>query len=389
MKKCSTLLALLSLLLVSAAACVESSKSETPLSPSVAGPIPGVNISAPAAIQPAAGSKVPTDQQPLTLVVNNASTSGVRPLLYRFEVATDPGFGTIVFFRDAVPAGGGQTALRLPDALSPDRSYFWRARADDGANTGPFSPAVAFSVFTPVLFQPPTLVTPIGGVTVSSGKPRFSFNNAARNGPATTVSYVGEISDSPTFAGAFSITMPEGAGGVTNYDPPSNLPAGAQLFWHVRAVDANNLGPWSAAQSFRTPAAAPAPPPPSGGGGGGGGGGGDWQACGSLANDPPALVRCVHATILPTNTETAFEVTKRVAWLMRGGGAGLLIKNGGENIVGWRGFSFSASRICYPDGHIWKVLSDVGPGGANGPTWQDNDFVDRSLYLPAIDPSLP
>jgi hypothetical protein len=384
MKKFSTLLALLSLLLLSAAACVESSKSETPLSPAVAGPLPGVNITAPAPIQPAAGSKLPTDQQPVTLVVNNASSSGVRPLVYRFEVATDAGFGSIVFSRDGVTSGGGQTALRLPDALSPDRSYFWRARADDGANTGPFSAAVAFSIFTPVLFQPPTLVAPTGDMTVSSLKPRFTFNNALRSGPATPVSYLGEISDTPTFATAVSIPIPEGSGGVTNYDPPTNLPANTQLFWRVRAGDANTLGPWSSVQSFRTPAAPPPPPPPPPPGGGG-----DWQSCGSLVNDPPALVRCVHATILPTNTETAFEVTKRVAWLMRGGGAGLLIKNGGENIVGWRGLSFSASRICYPDGHIWKVLSDVGPGGANGPAWQDNDFVDRSLYVPAIDPSLP
>ena len=87
----------------------------------------------------------------------------------------------------------------------------------------------------------------------------------------------------------------------------------------------------------------------------------------------------------PARTEEgAFEVTKRVAWLLRGEGAGLLIKNGGENIVGWMGYSFSAGRICYPDGHIYKVLSDIP--STNGPSWQDNDFVDRSLYVPAINP---
>ena len=53
--------------------------------------------------------------------------------------------------------------------------------------------------------------------------------------------------------------------------------------------------------------------------------------------------------------------------------------------MSWQGYSFAAGRICYPDGHIYKVLSDVG--GANGPSWQDNGFVDRSLYVPAIDPS--
>ena len=89
--------------------------------------------------------------------------------------------------------------------------------------------------------------------------------------------------------------------------------------------------------------------------------------------------------INPARTEEgAFEVTKRVAWLLRGQGAGLLIKNGGENIVPWKGYSFSAARICYPDGHIYKLLTDVPT--TNGPSWQDNGFVDRSLYLPAIDP---
>ena len=52
--------------------------------------------------------------------------------------------------------------------------------------------------------------------------------------------------------------------------------------------------------------------------------------------------------------------------------------------MSWKGYSFAAGRICYPDGHIYKVLSDVG--GGNGATWADNGFVDRSLYVPAIDP---
>ena len=106
-------------------------------------------------------------------------------------------------------------------------------------------------------------------------------------------------------------------------------------------------------------------------------------------NDREALVECIHATIKPRNEHEAFEVTKRVAWALRGQGGGLLIKNGGENIVSWQGYSFSAGRVCFPDGHIYKVITDVGPGGANGPQWADNDFVDRSLYVPAIDPSRP
>ena len=111
--------------------------------------------------------------------------------------------------------------------------------------------------------------------------------------------------------------------------------------------------------------------------------------CGGIS-EKIKLVECIHDHIHPTDAVTAFEVTKRVAWALRGEGAGLLIKTGGENIAAWQGYLFSVSRIVYPDGRLVKVIYDAGPGGANGPSWQDNgDYVDRSLYVPAMDPTLP
>ena len=110
MRRLAVLFVLLPVLAMGA--CVESSKTSTPLSPSIAGPIPGVNITAPTTIQPTIGAKVPNDQQPLTLVVGNASTSGVRPLTYVFEVAADAGFSTVLFSRQSIPPGaGGQTKI--------------------------------------------------------------------------------------------------------------------------------------------------------------------------------------------------------------------------------------------------------------------------------------
>jgi hypothetical protein len=148
--------------------------------------------------------------------------------------------------------------------------------------------------------------------------------------------------------------------------------------WRVRAEYQGAAGPWSATASFTTPEQPPAFPGPIG----------DWQRCGSLA-DKLALVICVHSAVRPTNSVGDFEVVKRVAWLLRGEGAGLLIKDGGENVVLWQGYSFSATRICYPNGHIYKIIGDAGPGGGNTPGIADNDFVDPNLYVPAIDPSKP
>jgi hypothetical protein len=69
-------------------------------------------------------------------------------------------------------------------------------------------------------------------------------------------------------------------------------------------------------------------------------------------------------------------------------GAGLLLKGSGENTVPWLGQTFSATRVCFPDGHIYKIIGDAGPGGANSPGRGDNDFVDPLLYVAAIDPRL-
>lgn len=112
----------------------------------------------------------------------------------------------------------------------------------------------------------------------------------------------------------------------------------------------------------------------------------DDPLLGCVFNDSgEALVSCLCKKIRPAGSlEKAFDVTKRVAWGMRAHDFGLLLKLSGENIVAWHGRSFSASRVCLPDGRIFKVLTDVPT--TSGPSWQDNGTVDPSLYVPAIDP---
>ena len=123
-------------LLLTLAAC-ETQKSSNPLSPTVAGPIPGVNITAPRMLEPTQGSRYKESQQPIRLMVENASTSGVRPLFYTFELASDADFTTKMFARSGVPPGDGRTSVQI-DRLELGRSYYWRVRAEDGANSGPF-----------------------------------------------------------------------------------------------------------------------------------------------------------------------------------------------------------------------------------------------------------
>ena len=100
------------LLVLGLAGC-EAAKSSNPTAPTVAGPIPGVNISAPALLEPAQGFKFKESEQPIRLVVQNATSSGVRPLTYTFEVAADSGFATKVFSRSGVAPGDGKTSVQI------------------------------------------------------------------------------------------------------------------------------------------------------------------------------------------------------------------------------------------------------------------------------------
>ncbi len=114
-------------------------KTSNPLSPSVAGPIPGVDITTPAMVQPANHARIAADQQPITLTIGNASSTGQRPLSYRFEIASDVAFNEVLVSRDGVPAGTtGQTSHKLGEPLAADRVYYWHARAQDGANAGAY-----------------------------------------------------------------------------------------------------------------------------------------------------------------------------------------------------------------------------------------------------------
>lgn len=246
------------------------SKTSNPLSPSVAGPIPGVNITAPKPLEPSVGAEIPVDNQPLTLVVENAATNGVRPLSYVFEVATDATFTNKVFARDGIqPGDGGRTSLQLPDPLATGRTYYWRARALDGANSGDYSAPVNFSVFTPIIIGEPELRSPASNSTITTIRPNFVVGNAPRSGPVGAITYQIQVADSDSFAHTIAIWTQGEQPGQTTLELPQDLSYSSVYYWHVRAADPTTVGPWSRILAFATPTPPAAPSPGPGGGGGG------------------------------------------------------------------------------------------------------------------------
>lgn len=233
----------------------EVSKSSNPLSPTVAGPIPGVTISAPTPVEPAMGQKIEADKQPITLTVQNATTTGVRPLSYAFEIATDVKFAHKVFTRDKVTSGeGGKTSFRLPDALATGRTYYWRALAQDGANTGDYADGVSFDVYTPIVINAPTLLSPAENSTVNTVRPQFTVANATRTGPVGAIGYFFELSDDFSFATRVATLTTGETAGQTTFNLAADLAYSKTYYWHVRAFDPTTSGPWARVFAFSTPA---------------------------------------------------------------------------------------------------------------------------------------
>jgi len=247
-------------------------------------------------------------------------------------------------------------------------SLTWGCGSDSGSSSAPSATATVAPKITAPAAQTPADGQLIGGLVAT-----FAATTASVDAPSFTLQYRFQVFNS-------SGTLVQDSGLVNSPQWTTNaaLTPNTRHTWKVRAESQGFAGPWSAEASFVTPDPPPAFPGPIG----------NWEACGSQ-RDKNALVVCVWNAVHPVNSVGSFEVVKRVAWLLRGEGAGLLIKNSGENVIIWQGFSFSASRICYPDGHVFKLIADAGPGGANSPGFGDNDFTDPASYLPAINPSKP
>jgi len=381
---------ILVILVALASAACEVNKSANPLSPVVAGPIAGVTISTPNGLSPGQDTQIFMRDQPVKLLFQNAASTGQRTVTYTVEVATDANFNSIAFKRTGIaPDSGSTTTFQLPDTLATGRTYWWRVRAEDGANASDYSKAMTFVAVQPVILAMPTATRP-GGL-VDTLTPDFRVLSGPDSGPTTHLVITIQVADDPSFAFIVLNFTGDATGNETLLSPGSQLRDSHTYYWRGQVKDtgpSQAVSPWSGVQVFTTPV--PVAPPSSGGGGGGGVVvGGSWKNCGSTPGY--TLVDCVRNAVNPSgNGDLAFEVTKRVAWLLRGSGAGLLIKNGGENTTLWMGYSFSISRIAYPNGGIVKVVSDAGPGGSNGAAWDESlnypGSVDPALYVPAINP---
>ena len=354
----SPVAALPALLLLVLAGC-EASKSSNPLSPSVAGPIAGVEITQPKILEPAFEFRFKESQQPIKLVIENSASNGVRPLTYAFEVSSDRDFSNKVYARSGVPQGDGGRTSVIIERLDVGRNYYWRARAEDGANTSAYADA-SFEILPKAVLNAPPQQSPIAGATTSSRRPELIVGYAERNAAVGVVTLEFQVSSNVAFTAIVAAGTREEGGGNTGFTPPTDLDAATTYYWRVRATDGETTSGWSGAESFRT-ASAPAPGPSPGPTNPGG-------PCNF--NTGEAIVQCERAKYGHMDSGQIVELLRNIADSLNrnkipGGRFGLLLKSGGHNCHG-----YSCDILCSGNGpgqRQWDVIGDVD--GAQSAGW--------------------
>jgi hypothetical protein len=190
----------------------------------------------------------------VTLTTLNATSTGAgAAVTYTFEVATDAGFANKMATK-TVPQAAGQTSVTL-DPLPADKTYYWRVRATAGATSGAYTTPIAFTIGPAVLLEAVSPVAPVAGEVVESVKPTLTVSNAARTGPAGSLTYRFEIARDAAFSDmAVTGSVGEGAS-ETSFTPNSNLGYRSTYYWRARAIDSANdvVSPYSNVRTFVTP----------------------------------------------------------------------------------------------------------------------------------------
>jgi len=231
-----------------ASATCGDKKSSSPTTPTI-------TLTTPALASPAQGAQLGDLAQPVTLTVQNATSSGSNALTYTFEVATDQAFASRVYSKTGVAQGsGGQTSLTI-DRLGANQTYYWHARAEDLTAVVVSSWASSsFTIGQAVRFDAPTINEPLEGARAGSVRPLLRVRNSTRDAQVGSVSYTFEVSESSSFSSLVaSGTVNEGAGGytgITEWRVTTDL-ADKTYYWRVKGVASAGSSAYMTGASFR------------------------------------------------------------------------------------------------------------------------------------------
>jgi hypothetical protein len=210
-----------------------------------------------------------------TLLVNNAIDYQSEPVAYQFEVYADAALTTRVAQNPGIASGVGTSGWQVDVNLVNNQQYWWRCRALQGANVGPWMETATFYVNE-------LNNAPLAVVLVILPQWVLANTNGALSWYPTTDPDVGDsirayqvqVDDD---AGFGTPLMDEASVTVGAFNPPAdwtisvplgrfagatNLVGGKVYYWRVRAQDSRfKWSAWSSGPASFAFAFAPPPPP--------------------------------------------------------------------------------------------------------------------------------
>ncbi|MGB5106386.1 MAG: discoidin domain-containing protein, partial [Candidatus Zixiibacteriota bacterium] len=205
--------------------------------------------STPTLSSPAAASQVLT----LTpaLVVNNATDPDGNLLTYEFQVATSSAFTNIVAQVNGVSQGTGATAWTVTPDLNYATTYYWRARAFDGALYSGYAAYRSFTVFNNTPPGAPSPQLPLNGSRVIDFTPDLVVANATdANGDDLSYQFY-LYNEATTVLLAQSPMLSQGTG-TTVWTSTLTLAPKTKYTWRARANDGTSWSNYSVTRNFRT-----------------------------------------------------------------------------------------------------------------------------------------
>jgi len=185
------------------------------------------------------------------LVINNSTDPDGGTITYEFEVFSDPELATLIASVSEVPEGTQTTSWTVPETLSDNSWYYWRARATDGYS---YSLWTYGSFFINAANEPPGdfyTSSPGDGIEIDTQTPVFQVTNSV-DIDEDILTYTFEIytdSGMSTLIAAGS-NIPEGTDGNTSWVVDTVLDDSTTYFWRVVALDGNGAQNETAQASF-------------------------------------------------------------------------------------------------------------------------------------------
>ncbi len=216
--------------------------------------------SAPTAVSPIGGVHVPTLTP--TIVVGNATDPEGETLTYTFQIDRVPSFDSAdLQTSDPIGEGAGQTIWTVPTALSDNTPYYWRALANDGFTSGPWTTGTFFVDLGNDPPSVPTLLDPVDGRAVPTATPTLTLRNAT-DPDKNTLTYEFLVRDASNAIVASAIGVPSGPT-QTSWTVPTPLVENGSYTWTARANDGTVSGDYAAPATFRVNAVAEPPTAPA------------------------------------------------------------------------------------------------------------------------------